>query len=205
MHYIDLTHTFTTRMPVYPGDAVPQLQQIANIEKDKFADHEVRTGMHVGTHIDGPMHMVKGGRKLSEIPIERLIGQDILIDARGKAVIDETVASVVKISQGSIVLCLTGWSEKFGAPEYYTDFPRMTRGCALSFIDHGVKMVGLDTPGPDDSPFPIHKLFLEKEILLIENLTHLNALLGVEAFEVYALPAKFETDSAPTRVIARVI
>ncbi|HBW74241.1 MAG: Cyclase family protein [Candidatus Magasanikbacteria bacterium GW2011_GWA2_45_39] len=205
MRFIDLTHTFTAKMPIYPGDAVPQLQQIAHIEKDKLADHEVQTGMHVGTHIDGPMHIIEGGRKLSEIPIERFVGQGILIDTRGKSVIDETVVIAAEIPQGSIVLCLTGWSEKFGAAEYYTDFPRMTRGCALALIDHGVKIIGLDTPGPDDSPFPLHKLFLEKEILLIENLTHLDALLGVEAFEIYALPAKFETDSAPARVIARIV
>lgn len=205
MRYIDLTHAFTARTLVYPGDAAPQMRQKAHLEKDGFVDFEVQTSMHAGTHIDGPMHIVEGGRGLSEIPIERLIGQGVLIDARGRDVIDETVVSAVEIPQGSIVLLMTCWSEKFGSPEYYMDFPRMTRACANVLIERGVKMVGMDTPSPDDAPFPLHKLFLEKEILLIENLTHLDLLVGARAFEIYALPAKFEADSAPARVIARII
>lgn len=205
MRYIDLTHTFTAWMPVYPGDPAPQLQQKARLEKEGFVDFEVQTGMHTGTHIDGQMHMVKGGRMLSEIPIERLIGQGVLVDARGRDVIDETIFRAAEIPQGSIVLLMTGWSEKFGTPEYYTDFPRMTRSCADVLIKRGVKMVGLDMPSHDDAPSPIHKLFLEKEILLIENLAHLELLALAQAFEIYALPAKFEADSAPARVIARVV
>lgn len=205
MRCIDLTHTFTARMSVYPGDPAPQLLQKAHLEKEGFVDFEAQTGMHMGTHIDGPMHMIPDARRLSEMPIDKFVGNGILIDARGRDVIDETVLHAVEIPQGSIALVMTGWSEKFGASEYFTNFPRMTRVCVNTLIERGVKMVGLDTPSPDDPPFPLHTLFLEKEILLIENLAHLGLLAGVHAFEIYALPAKFEADSAPARVIARVV
>lgn len=205
MHLIDLTHAFTARMPAYHSDTVPQLKQKVYFEKEGFVDYEMTTGMHIGTHIDGPMHMIPSARKLSEMPIDKFVGNGVLIDARGKDVIDETVLCAVEILQESIVLFMTGWSEKFGAPEYYTNFPRMTRACVDVLIDREVKMVGMDTPSPDDAPFPIHTLFLEKEILLIENLAHLDLLVGAHAFEIYALPVKFETDSALARVIARIL
>ncbi len=65
-------------------------------------------------------------------------------------------------------------------------------------------MVGFDSPSPDRTPFVIHKLLLGQEILILENLCNLEKLLGVTGFEVVALPAKFRSDSAPVRVVARV-
>ena len=36
MKIVDLTHTFTEDMPVYPGDPKATLEQVAFIEKDTF-------------------------------------------------------------------------------------------------------------------------------------------------------------------------
>jgi len=71
MKLIDLTHTFIEDMPVYPGDPASKLKQIANIEKDGFVDHEIKTAMHVGTHMDAPLHMIQDGKKLSELSLEK--------------------------------------------------------------------------------------------------------------------------------------
>src|SRR3989344_89535 len=64
-----------------------------------------------------------------------------------------------------------------------------------------VNLIGLDTPSPDRTPFAVHKILLGAGILIVENLTNLEQLLN-QKFEVVALPAKLETDAAPTRVIA---
>lgn len=47
--------------------------------------------MHVGTHMDAPLHMIGGGKKMDEINPERFIGKGVLIDVRGKDKIDATV------------------------------------------------------------------------------------------------------------------
>jgi kynurenine formamidase len=49
----------------------------------------------------------------------------------------------------------------------------------------------------------VHKILLAKPVLIIENLTHLEKLAGVDSFEVFALPMKLEADAAPARVVAR--
>ena len=84
MKYIDLTHTFTASMPTYPGDPIPELKQIADFHNQGYTDWQVTTGMHVGTHIDAPLHMIPGGKRLSEMPIETFFGRGCLIDARPK-------------------------------------------------------------------------------------------------------------------------
>ncbi len=61
----------------------------------------------------------------------------------------------------------------------------------------------MDTPSPDKDPYTVHRILLKEEILIIESLKNLSELLDVKKFEITALPAKFEADSAPVRVIAR--
>ncbi len=63
----------------------------------------------------------------------------------------------------------------------------------------------MDILGPDQPPFLTHKTLLENEILIIENLTNLDQLVGVKNFEVIALPAKFNADAAPIRVVAKIL
>jgi kynurenine formamidase len=65
-------------------------------------------------------------------------------------------------------------------------------------------MIGLDSPSPDREPYTVHRILLEKEILIVENLASLEALEAVMGFEVWALPTKYDADSAPVRVVARV-
>lgn len=203
MKYIDLTHTFTQNMPVYPGDPNPELKQIAFLDKDGYNDFQIKTGMHVGTHMDAPLHMLQNGKRLSEYPPDRFFGKGHLIDARNKT-IDEKLLKGVKISKGDIVFIMTGFYKKFGKPEFYEAYPVIEKSFASKIIKLGVKIVGMDTPSPDQSPFAIHKLLLGNDVLIIESLTNLEKLSKHMQFEVYALPAKLDTEAAPVRVIAKV-
>lgn len=205
MRYIDLTHLFRETMPVYPGDPVPRLAQVAEIGKEGYTDHEITTSMHVGTHIDGPLHMLSGGRRLSDMGTEKFFGIGRLIDARGAREIDENTLKDITLTKDDIILVLTGFSQKYDTPEYYESYPEMTEGFARGLIEASIKMVGMDSPSPDRPPFPVHKLLLGAEVLLIENLTNLESLIGVNDFEVFALPMKLDADSAPARVIARFV
>ena len=94
-------------------------------------------------------------------------------------------------------------SRKFQALDYHESYPEITEGFAKALIAHKVKIVGMDTPSPDKSPFTVHKLLLSSEILIIENLMNLDKLLKIEQFDVIALPMNLETDAAPIRVVAK--
>ena len=203
MQLIDLTHKFTADMPVFPGDTKPELMQTAFVEKDGYGHFHVKTGMHVGTHIDGPLHFIAGGKKLSEFGPETFIGRGILIDARGKT-IDSTLLKESAIQKGDIVLVRTDMSKKFRDEDYYTNTPVLTEEFAQALVKAGVKMVGMDMNGPDKEPFNVHKILLGAEILIIENLTNLDKLAGVKEFEVIALPIYFDAEAAPARVIAKI-
>jgi kynurenine formamidase len=202
MKYIDLTQTFTNDMPVYPGDPLPELHQIAEISKDGFVDHVLKTGMHVGTHMDAPLHLIDGGKKITDFPPEKFFGRGVLVGARGKTLAGAELLSALNIQAGDIVLVYFGWSEKFGTDEYYQKYPELSEAFAQKLVELKVSMVGMDTPSPDSNPYDIHKLLLAKDILIIENLTNLKPLINHPKFKVSALPMKLEAEAAPCRVAA---
>lgn len=204
MKFIDLTHTFKQDMPVYPGDPKPEFTQTAFLEQHGYNEIQIKTGMHTGTHMDAPLHMLKNGKRLSQYPPETFFGKGCLIDARNQKSIDAPLLKGIQINKGDIVLVLTGFDKKFGAPEYYEAYLEITESFAQKMIELGVKIVGMDTPSPDRPPFAIHKLLLKNDILLIENLTNLEELLHHAQFSVTALPTKFNTEAAPVRVVAQI-
>lgn len=203
MQLIDLTRIFHTSMPVFPGDMPPAWRQVAFVEREGYNVSQLHTGMHVGTHIDAPLHMVAGGKPLSEIPVTHFIGPGYIIDAQGRNPIDVDLLEGANIPVGAIVLIHTGWGRYFGADNYYRDYPELTLAFAEQMIAAGVKIIGLDSPSPDRAPYLVHKALLSHSVLIMENLTNMQALPTDKSFEIIALPAPLEADGAPLRVIAR--
>lgn len=202
---IDLTHLFTDNMPVYPGDDCSRLYQSCAIQTDGVTDHKISSGMHVGTHMDAPLHMVEGGLKIGEFPLSHFQGRGVVIDARGQDVIDTLLLEKHDIQKGDIVLVWTGWDAKYRTDAYFENWPVMTLGFAQALVDKQISLIGMDTAGPEmDEAFPIHKTFLPNNILIIENLCNLQALENHKDFLVHAYPAKYDADAAPVRVVAEI-
>lgn len=205
MKIVDLTHTFTKDMLVYPGDPKASLEQIAFIEKDSFNDHRITSAMHVGTHMDAPLHMLADGETADQIDPERFFGNGVLIDVRGKSIIDASILEGIKIEEGSIVLLYTGYGSKFRTDEYYKNDQEVTADFANKMVELKIKLLGMDMPGPDlGQPWVTHKILLGNDILLLENLTNLDQLLNVDQFEIIALPAKLQSNAAFVRVVAEI-
>ncbi len=202
--YIDLTHTFTADMPVFPGDPAPELFKTSEVSRDGILHYEVKTGMHVGTHIDAPAHMEMGGKFLHEYPVEKFFGRGVILDARGKSSADEILLEKINIQKTDAVLVCFGWSQVYGEDEYYHNYPVIAEDLAAKLATYGVSMVGMDTPSPDKAPYPVHKILFKNDVLILENLTNLEKLIG-KNFEITALPAKFQAEAAPVRVVAKII
>ena len=204
MPLLDLTHPLNPNTPVFPGDPKPEITQSAFLETHGFNDFTVKTGMHVGTHIDAPLHFISGGKKLSDFGPDKFIGRGVLLDARSRAQIDSTLLNESAINPGDMLLVYTGWGSRFREPEYFKEYPVLTEDFARAIVKAGVKIVALDTCSPDRAPYEIHKILLAADVLIVENGTNFEKLLDVPSFEVIAFPPFFETEAAPVRLVARV-
>jgi len=204
MKLIDLSHTIHRKIAVFPGDDPIELKQVRTLNRDGFNNYRLSTGMHVGTHIDGPKHMTLDTRMMADLPIEMFTGKGVLIDVRGEETISFRESFRTIIQRESIVLFYSGLDSHFGESDYFTVYPDMTEELARFLTDQQVKIIGLDWVSPDHEPYPIHDILFKGSVMILENLTNLGHLLNETSFEVFAFPLKIEADSSIVRVVARV-
>ncbi|ADQ14611.1 cyclase family protein [Halanaerobium hydrogeniformans] len=201
---IDLSHEIRSNMPVYPGDRKVNLEKDRDLEKDEYINHNLSMGMHVGTHIDLPMHMIKSNYAVSDLTLNKLSGPAKLIYAKGEKVIQYKSAYEKLIKKDDIVIIYTGFAEKFNSQEYYHEHPLISKGLAEFFAKKEINILAFDMPSPDKSPYEIHKILFKKNILILENLCNLEKLLGFKKFNLFIFPLKVKTSGAPVRVAAEL-
>lgn len=200
---VDLSVPLNQNMPVYPGDPKPEIKIAGTFINEGYLGHAISMGMHTGTHIDAPAHMLEGAKTLDEFPADTFVGHCRCILVKNNQFSLEDVQNA-DIQPNDIVVFNTGTSKRFNEPGYFTDYPAMSEEIARYLVECKVKMVGVDTCSVDNQPgFPVHKILLGSNIPLIENLTNLEQLAGAE-FTIYALPIRLNLDGAPARVIAEV-
>jgi len=202
---IDLTQTLTDNLQVYPGDESPSLLKQKDFSLNGYTDYRLITGMHTGTHIDGPMHMTSNDTFISALPLSSFAGKGCVIDAENKKIIKWESSFTDIIDGCEIVLINTGYGKYSGTEKYLKDNPVIDESFAEALIQRKIKMLGVDLISPDNSPYVIHKLLLTAGILIAENLINLDKLKDFGNFEVIALPLKIDSDSSPARIIARKI
>jgi len=205
MKIIDLSQTIVNRMQVYPGDEPPMLHQTHSLEFDGHSNYQLISGMHVGTHMDGPQHMVEGNRMICDMPVKNFIGKACVIDIRDNILFDNVELVKQKATGCLAVLFYTGYGAFFGTSQYLKEYPLVGEKVASVLVDLGIKLVGIDSLTPDASPDATHKILLRNGIVIAENLTNLEQLLEIKDFTVIALPLKIEADSAPARVVAMIM
>lgn len=202
--YIDLSQTIKSGMPVHPYDEKIKLYQNKFLDRDKFNNTMLEAGMHIGTHIDAPRHLIDREELISDFSIDAFIGNGCLLDVRNETVITIKQEYNELVSENDIVLLYTGFGEKFQTKDYYSNHPVVDKQLALFFIEKKVKMIGLDIPSPDQYPFEIHKMLFENDIFIIENLTNLHQLVNENKFEVFAFPLKIHAEASLARVVAKI-
>lgn len=186
---IDLSHSLSESTPVYPDDPPVSLKLWAVIDRDGYYMNVLKMGEHSGTHVDAPAHFIPGGKTIDEMPLEKFIGEGIVLDVRG----GDGPVRLDKIPDGGyfgkVVLFLTGGRGL--SPEV-----------ALFLVAEGARAVGTDAMSIGDDA--VHKILLSAEVPVFENLANLESLIGVE-FTFVALPLRIEGGSgSPVRAVAIV-
>ncbi len=202
MNVIDLTQTIEPGMPVFPGDNPISLEQFKFIETDAYRNSILKTAMHCGTHLDGPGHFLQDAPSLDLIDPARFCGSCCILDVRGSNPIRYDQAYEDIISEDQIVLVYTGHSQLWGTEKYFLDYPVLTQEIVDLFIRKRIKILGMDTPSPDASPYPMHAQLFSAGILILESLTNLHLLDPDSQYFITALPLKIKADSSPCRVLA---
>jgi kynurenine formamidase len=224
--FIDLSHNFENNMPgfkmknedgtftqytahIHPF--VTHEQSLSKYEgKASFEITEIIFQTSIGTYLDSPYHRYPELRDISEINIDEVILQGIVIDVRGRGKFEPIDINVIpeKIDlKGKAVLFNFGWDKYWGEEEYY-EYPYISEKLIEYLINSDVKLVGVDTINIDSSKImerPAHTGFLKNDIFVVENLTCLERLYG-KSFRFFAVPLKAKKVAAlPIRAFAEVL
>lgn len=203
MQLIDLSHPITESMPVYPDDPPVKIISARLIQQDGYEAHSVNISTHAGTHIDAPSHMIINGKNLDQFPLEKFTGRGVYIPVPNKR-FDLPTITATTIQEGDIVLFHTGMSERYHTDDYFIEYPAFPKELAEYLVQKKVSMIGIDTCSVDHQEFITHRILLQNDILILENLTNLE-LLTNKSFTISAFPLNLALDGSPTRVVASIV
>jgi arylformamidase len=209
MQLFDLSHTLEQGMPVYPGSPLPEFTSLFSIGEHGFAERLFTLSSHTGTHVDLPSHMIEGAGSLDVFGADRFFGKGFVLDVSvsngGIITLDDLVHCEPAIRSSEYLLLSSGWCRYWGTPSYYEGYPVLTAEAARWLCGSGLKGIGVDmisVDAPGDAAYPVHKLLLEKGIVIVENLRNLSELLSLQ-FIFSCFPLKIAgAEAAPARAIA---
>jgi arylformamidase len=201
---IDISVPNGEGMHVYPGDPVPQIESVRRIARGDVCNLSLLSmGSHTGTHVDAPYHFLGDGPRLGDVPLDRMIGEALVADLRGRAAVDAAALAPVDLRPGDILLCLTDNSRRWEASEFQRDFTYLTEDAADHLVARGVRAVGMDYLSIErfgSAEFPVHHRLLGAGVFVIEGLD----LRAVDPgrYTLVCLPLKFpDLDGAPARAV----
>lgn len=209
MKVIDLTHTISEDMPVYPGTEKPKLTTANTYVKDGFKETLLQMYSHVQTHIDPPAHIFANRKTLNQFSPEQFIGKALVVDCRdlkeGQAITIDKI-NIDKAKLADFLLFNLGWDKRWNLDTYFNDYPCIDDTVLEFILNSNFKGIGFDVMGLDplrDNNLNRHKaLFKNTDIVNIENLTNLDQC-GDELFWFSCFPLKIENcDGFPIRAIA---
>ena len=211
MKVLDLTHIISEGMPVYPGTKPPTLKPASTYGKDGFRETLLTMFSHTGTHMDAPAHLFAGKSTLDQFPVSQFVGRALVIECKelkeGESITMEHVSHYgEKAEKADFLLFHLGWDQRWGAEDYFNDYPCVEDEVIDFVLETGKKGIGFDVIGIDpvyDLELPRHKrLFQTNQIINIENLKNLGKC-GDELFWFFALPLnQIDADGAPIRAVA---
>jgi kynurenine formamidase len=206
---IDLSHTLSSGMPFFPGTEEPVFAKPFTVARNGFSEQRITMLTHCGTHMDAPAHIFEDGPTLEQLGLPHFIGSAATVDLSGLSArvigMEDLRPSQHRLSGKDFVLLRTGWSAHWGHPSYYRDYPFLSEEAALWLAGFALKGIGTDTisfDAHDSTTLPVHRIFLSRNTVLIENLANLDSVAARD-FLFCCLPLKIaDTDGAPVRAVA---
>jgi kynurenine formamidase len=171
---------------------------------------------HYATHVDAPVHFIKGGDSMEKVPLGSLMGPAGLIELDDLGAAARISSDLLEdrgrhLRRGDIAILRTGWSDKhWGSDLFWSDGPYLAADAADWLVERGVKSVVYDfseeyvvrNKGFRGEDCIVHHKILGNDIYNIEYVHQLGKIERPR-LAIMALPLKLVgVDGAPARVIA---
>ena len=224
---IDLTHTFSPALPVYPGYAPVRIRPRFSIDRDGFAANELTLDEHTGTHMDAPVHFVAGGVPADRIPVERFVAPLAVVSIAVRAAKDPDTTLTLddlmqwekthgRIPSGAVVAMHSGWEARVSTPDRFLNrdsdgvlhAPGFSEQAARFLVEQrDIVAAGVDTLSLDAGAakkFVAHLAFLGAGRYGLEMLAGLSRVPPSGATVIVGAPKHEGATGGPARIFALV-
>jgi kynurenine formamidase len=191
-------------------------------DTDNGAIFHVHIQDHFGTHVDAPLHTIRGAPSIDQVDLSRFFGEAYVADASGhtlEALGPEQFEAIAgDVREGDILLIHS--LDRPGSLDAYIEQQTWVAPAGAQWlVDRGVKSVGCETwgiehiydgyflkdyynPETPQPTWPTHQILLSNDVYIIEGLTGLGALKGKRVMFA-ALPLPIPGGSGcPVRAVA---
>lgn len=155
---------------VYPGDPVPQGEQIKSMKDGALYNlSQFSMCAHNGTHVDAPSHFLRHGKNIDQLPLENFVGDCYVTWHQGNVTADDARMVLQKATEA-------------GAPHriLIAGNATVTAEAARVFACSEIRLFGNESQsvGPKEAPVEVHKILLEAGIVLLEGIVLKNVASG---------------------------
>jgi arylformamidase len=207
---LDITVTLRNGMPLWPGSAGFRLSQSASLKAgDPVNVSRMDCDVHVGTHVDAPIHFIEDGAAVDELSLDILVGPCFVAHLpQVKSIGSTDLAGLGVPVETRRLLLRTGNSKLWAsqATDFKKDYVALTVDAARWIVERQINLIGLDylsVQRYQDDP-AIHRILLEKGVVILEGLNLSDVRVG--KYELICLPIKLAgAEAAPARVVLRSI
>jgi arylformamidase len=206
MRIYDVSLPVTPDLPVWPGDPPIRLKRVKSISGGANANvSELACGVHIGTHVDAPLHFIDGAGAVETMKLTALVGRARVVSFPKVEVIDAELLAAARIPPGARrILFKTRNSALWaaGTREFHKSFVALDESAARWLVRRKVVLVGMDylSVAPFGRSRPTHRVLLEAGVAVVEGLNLTGIRPGSYGFA--CLPLKLiGSDGAPARAI----
>lgn len=206
--WIDVSRPLHDGMVQWPGDPRFRRWRVGEITGPGTSNiSAIATSVHVGTHIDAPLHFIPGGADIEQLSLGVLCGEAVVHAMLEPRDIEPGDLDGADIRRGDRVLFKTANASLWARGEFDESFFGITEAAARRLVELGVVAVGVDYLSIDAftrAGSPAHLVILGAGVVIVEGLD-LDAV-APGRYEMVALPLRLRgSDGSPARVILRAM
>lgn len=157
---VDLSHPWHAGLWPFVNLPQPTIIDVIGAPGKTPRAQQITTNMHVGTHIDAPMHFIEGGGDMASIPLEQLYHEGVIVDVSDKVkdwdiIYPEHITEKVDVRDGDIIIFHTGWHHYYkgerdeNQKKYFFYAPGPGEEMADFMLEKKIRWFGIDTASGD--------------------------------------------------------
>lgn len=204
MRLIDLSQPVYDACPNCPAHPPVRVELGATHEREGWHLELLSLASHTGSHVDAPLHKLKGGASLDGLALDRFVGPAVVVDLRdatpsmpiGADLLDRKLK---RLPADRIVLLATGWGDRRArTDEWFYRSPFLSTDGAEWLVEQGRKIrgVGIDHYSIAGAAEPnnarVHEILLGAGAWIVEELHFPDEVFSLpQPVDFWSLPVNF--------------